>query len=150
MLCACGNAARYINELGELCCGICPLKQGLDSIKLGDVPQLLSWARIMLGYLTGRNEHIPAGDSIKAVLGQRPARPGQGKCACYRSGWGGHSDPDCENLKVATPVASTTKVMGVSIDQLVEDQLYETFVPTSADGAIIGEPLAQRLKDQGR
>jgi len=101
MTCACGNAARYINELGELCCGICPIKQRLDSIKFGDVPQLLSWARITLEYLTGRNMHIPAGDSIKAVLGQRPARLGQGKCACYQRGWGGQSDPDCENLKAA-------------------------------------------------
>lgn len=43
--CKCGNAARYINERGELCCGTCPIKQGIDSIKLDDVPKLLAWAR---------------------------------------------------------------------------------------------------------
>jgi hypothetical protein len=56
MKCACGeNEARYINERGELCCGICPLKQGLDSIKLGDVPALLKWARDVLagGFMGG-------------------------------------------------------------------------------------------------
>lgn len=50
MTCKCGNSARYINERGELCCGICPLKEGLDSIKLSDVPKLLSWAREFLPY----------------------------------------------------------------------------------------------------
>jgi hypothetical protein len=43
--CTCGNAARYINERGELCCSLCPLKEGIDSIKLDDVPKLLAWAR---------------------------------------------------------------------------------------------------------
>lgn len=45
MTCKCGNEARYINERGELCCSLCPLKEGLDSIKLNDVPKLLVWAR---------------------------------------------------------------------------------------------------------
>jgi hypothetical protein len=45
MNCKCGNAARYMNERGELCCGICPLKERIDSIKLADVPKLLAWAR---------------------------------------------------------------------------------------------------------
>ena len=43
--CKCGNAARYMNERGELCCSLCPLKEGIDSIKLDDVPKLLAWAR---------------------------------------------------------------------------------------------------------
>ena len=43
--CACGNAARYLNERGQFCCATCPLKQGIDSIKLADVPKLLAWAR---------------------------------------------------------------------------------------------------------
>lgn len=43
--CACGNAARYMNARGELCCSLCPLKEGIDSIKLADVPALLEWAR---------------------------------------------------------------------------------------------------------
>jgi hypothetical protein len=43
--CACGNEARYINERGELCCGICPIKLKLDSIKISDVAALLKLAR---------------------------------------------------------------------------------------------------------
>lgn len=43
--CACGNAARYLNERGQFCCATCPLKEGIDSIKLADVPKLLEWAR---------------------------------------------------------------------------------------------------------
>jgi len=35
----------------------------------------------------------------------------------------------------------------ITIDQLVNDETYETYVPTSADGGIIGEPLAHRLGD---
>lgn len=45
VLCKCSNAARYMNARGELCCSICPLKEGIDSIKLDDVPKLLEWAR---------------------------------------------------------------------------------------------------------
>ena len=48
MNCECGNAARYINERGELCCAICPIKQGLDAIRLSDVPRLLAFARKLL------------------------------------------------------------------------------------------------------
>lgn len=42
------NAARYMNERGELCCATCPLKEGVDSIKLDDVSKLLVWARSAL------------------------------------------------------------------------------------------------------
>ena len=46
VMCKCSeNVARYMNERGELCCAICPLKEGLDSIKLAEVPKLLAWAR---------------------------------------------------------------------------------------------------------
>lgn len=44
----CTNAARYINARGELCCSICPVKEGIDSIKLDDVPKLLEWCRKFL------------------------------------------------------------------------------------------------------
>lgn len=43
--CRCGNHARYINARGELCCSLCPLRDGIDSIRLADVPKLLAWAR---------------------------------------------------------------------------------------------------------
>lgn len=39
--CACGNTARYIDEKGRLTCGICPIKNRLDSIKISDVGKLL-------------------------------------------------------------------------------------------------------------
>ena len=107
VLCSCGsgNAARYINEKGELCCGICPIKQGLDAIRVADVPQLLGWARITIEYLRGQNAHIPAGDGIQATLGQRPAvictdESCDKKCNCHNRGWGGHSESMCRHLRV--------------------------------------------------
>lgn len=45
MSCPCGNAARYVDQHGQLTCGICPLRAGDDSIKIADVPRLLAWAR---------------------------------------------------------------------------------------------------------
>jgi len=44
--CACGNAARYIDDMGIFTCAICPLKAGRDSIRLTDVPALLKWVRM--------------------------------------------------------------------------------------------------------
>ncbi len=70
MKCSCGNDARYINERGELCCGICPIKEGIDSIKLGDVSNLLAWAReIQVGGFLG-------GDSfgaLRSIIGRKPS-----------------------------------------------------------------------------
>lgn len=43
MACACGNAARYINDRYEQCCGICPIKEGVDSIALADKGRLHQW-----------------------------------------------------------------------------------------------------------
>jgi hypothetical protein len=43
--CACGNAARYVVADGRLTCALCPLRAGVDSIRLADVPALLAWAR---------------------------------------------------------------------------------------------------------
>lgn len=60
VLCKCGeNAARYMNERGELCCAICPLKEGIDSIKLDDVPKLLAWARGLIEFCQQDNIEIP-------------------------------------------------------------------------------------------
>jgi hypothetical protein len=35
----------------------------------------------------------------------------------------------------------------ITIGQLTNDQTYKTWIPTSADGDIVGEPLAQRLRE---
>lgn len=43
--CACNKDALYIDMRGELACEICPIKSGLDAIKITDVPRLLAWAR---------------------------------------------------------------------------------------------------------
>lgn len=45
MKCACGNAARYIDETGAMVCGICPIKAKLDAIRIADVPAVLGWLR---------------------------------------------------------------------------------------------------------
>ncbi len=104
--CACGNTARYIEDHGAFTCGICPIKNGRDSIRISDVPQLLSWARITIEYLRGRNAHIPAGDNIQATLGQRPAvicddTLCDRACSCHVRGWGGHSVSMCPHLRVS-------------------------------------------------
>jgi len=101
--CECGNAARYIDDHGEFCCGICPIKNGRDSIRISDVPRLLGWSRITIEYMKGG--HIPAGDSIQAMLGQRPAVICEDpecdkKCNCHNRGWGGHSESMCRHLRV--------------------------------------------------
>jgi hypothetical protein len=80
MNCKCGNEARYINERGEMCCGICPIREGIISTKL------------------------------------------------------------------VSGFASAGTLVIKNVEQLLTDQTYETYVPTSDDGDIIGEPLAYRLK----
>ena len=117
MNCTCGNAARYMNERGELCCSICPLKDGIDSIRLADVPELLAWAR---KFVNLHAEH-PWQQSLREIIGRRPAP------------------------KV---FAAEAPLVITSVEQLLNDQTYLPYVPTSADGDIIGEPLAQRLAAQ--
>jgi hypothetical protein len=55
MNCKCGNAARYINARGELCCATCPLKEPIDSVKLASVPALLAVARELVFWI---GEHV--------------------------------------------------------------------------------------------
>jgi hypothetical protein len=69
--CKCGNAARYMNERGELCCGICPLGEGLDSIKLAEVPKLLEWARKFANLHTDHPWHASLVDIIQRRPGPR-------------------------------------------------------------------------------
>lgn len=95
--CKCGNAARYMNERGELCCSICPLKEGLDSIKLDDVPKLLAWARNLIEFCQQGQIEIPKmtyrllGELID-IIQRRPSPPSfaalaaksraEGGCSC--------------------------------------------------------------------
>ena len=69
MNCRCGNAARYINERGELCCAICPLGEGIDSIRLADVPALLAWAR---KFANLHADH-PWQQSLREIIGRAPS-----------------------------------------------------------------------------
>lgn len=68
IVCACGNVARYMNDRGELCCGVCPVKQGIDSIKLADVPELLAWAR---KFINLHPEH-PWQQSLRDIVQRAP------------------------------------------------------------------------------
>jgi hypothetical protein len=83
--CSCGNAARYINERGELCCAICPIKQGLDAIKLASVPALLAFARSLLvgedsPWVDGHQPNGPALQlapyraQLREIIGRVPER----------------------------------------------------------------------------
>lgn len=67
MTCACGNAARYINERGELCCGTCPVRDGLDSIRITDVGGLLAWAREVSAELDEPRRH-----ELQSMIGRKP------------------------------------------------------------------------------
>jgi len=63
------NEARYIDETSTFCCGVCPIKQGLDSIRVSDVSALLKWARaidnggFMDGYSFG---------ALRNIIGRKP------------------------------------------------------------------------------
>jgi hypothetical protein len=71
VLCKCGeNAARYMNERGELCCSLCPLKEGVDSIKLDDVPKLLAWARSA----QVRGIDVAHMDALNDIVQRRPVQ----------------------------------------------------------------------------
>jgi len=46
--CSCGNEPRYVDAHGKLVCGLCPIKEGVDSIKISQIPGLLAWARALI------------------------------------------------------------------------------------------------------
>lgn len=69
MNCACGNAARYVDDAGRLTCGICPIKRGQDSIRIADVPALLAWAR---SHLAGPHCFDGSDDTLRAIIGRKP------------------------------------------------------------------------------
>ena len=63
IVCACGNVARYINDRYEQCCGICPIKEGIDSIQLADKGRLHQWMlenAVRTGFDLGEIERIRA------------------------------------------------------------------------------------------
>jgi hypothetical protein len=67
------NETRCIDETGTLCCGVCPIKQGLDSIRISDVAALLKWARAV------ERGGFMGGDSFGAlrdIIGRKPLVPG--------------------------------------------------------------------------
>jgi hypothetical protein len=69
--CACGNAARYVNERGQLSCAICPLKEGIDSVRIADIPELLSVARSLIKH--GDSQHVGAQcRQLRTLLGKAP------------------------------------------------------------------------------
>jgi hypothetical protein len=65
--CACGNEARYINTQYEWCCSLCPLKQGIDSIRRSDVQALHAWTLAVL-QTDGGPEQV-----VLAMIHDRPA-----------------------------------------------------------------------------
>lgn len=65
----CSNEARYIDEFGQLMCGICPIKFGADAIKLSDVPALLAWCREVLAGGTMNGSSFQA---LRNILGVKP------------------------------------------------------------------------------
>lgn len=69
MNCKCGNTARYVDELGRLTCGTCPIANGLDSIRLADVPKLLAWAR---RHLRGPHCFDGSDQALRDIIGRAP------------------------------------------------------------------------------
>jgi len=41
MICKCGNEARYVDARGETCCALCPLREGIESWRIADVPEII-------------------------------------------------------------------------------------------------------------
>lgn len=70
---ACGNDARYIDALGRLCCATCPIKLGIDSIKITAVPELLAWARANAERWANMDgDRRTAASEVRAIIGRRP------------------------------------------------------------------------------
>jgi hypothetical protein len=63
------NQARYIDEVGLLVCGTCPVAGNFDSIRLADVPALLQWARKILegGFMDGYSF-----GKLRTIVGRHP------------------------------------------------------------------------------
>jgi hypothetical protein len=75
--CACGNAARYVDQHGALTCAVCPIKRREDSVKLADVPRLLEWARQFVtfcdNYVHVTDDDVQAmARNLKDIVQRRP------------------------------------------------------------------------------
>lgn len=66
---SCSNEARYISERGTFVCGICPIAERIDSIKLADVPALLKWCREVL---TGGAMGGSSFEALRSIVGRKP------------------------------------------------------------------------------
>lgn len=82
MKCACGNDARYITEQGLFTCSLCPLRQGIEAIRLTDVGPLLPLLRELMRQIDHHDgpqrdlEMRRMASEIRVVLGRNP-RGGQ-------------------------------------------------------------------------
>ncbi len=75
MTCKCGNEARYIAVTGALTCAICPIRAGVDSIKLASVPDLLREVRGLLSNLVSVETDSSTDERarrIRAIIGRAP------------------------------------------------------------------------------
>jgi hypothetical protein len=138
VICKCGeNAARYMNARGELCCAICPLSENIDSIRLADVPELLAWAR---KFVNLHAEH-PWQQSLREIIGRgpTPVPVRERTCTVLPTVFAEPVEAEARRFAASAPLVIT------NVEQLLTDETYKTYVPTAADGDIIGEPLAQQL-----
>ncbi len=74
MTCVCGNEARYVDESGALTCAICPIRTGVDSIKIGSVPALLFWCRQLLQDSEDIGSRLVR---LREIVGRLPPDPGR-------------------------------------------------------------------------
>lgn len=74
----CQNDARYVDQHGNLVCGICPIKAGDDSIKITDVPALLAWARDFIYLADALDQPLlplsvfDASEHLRDIIQRRP------------------------------------------------------------------------------
>jgi len=63
------NEARYVDDTGALVCGTCPITAARDSIRISDVPSLLTWAReVLAGGIMGGSAFA----SLHRIVGNKP------------------------------------------------------------------------------
>lgn len=65
----CSNEARYITAVGNTC-ALCPIRYGIDSIRMSNVPALLAWCRT---YLDEHPERRADRDALRAIIGKNIA-----------------------------------------------------------------------------
>lgn len=79
IICKCGNAARYVDSQGELCCSLCPLKAGRDAVKITAIPELLQLVRRM-----ARMHPTSFGAEIRSLIGRIPSVKHMCDCSYVR------------------------------------------------------------------